>query len=240
MEEYDFLFKVVLIGNSSAGKTSLVSRFIDHHFDGDTQKATVGVQFGVASIPLQSGAKAKLQVWDTAGQERYRAISGAYYRGAHGVILVYDITDQKSFDDLQGWYREVREHHPDIKDRIVPEKYEDELEYEMAYEEQRLNAPILYLIGNKSDLGHQRVISVEAATAFAEQHDMEFRETSAKVGSNVFDAFLQLATALENQQIAARRLDSVNEKNILARSNIIKLDDPNHTASRDQPKKCNC
>ena len=242
--DYDYLFKIVLVGNSSTGKTSLVRRFTDHTFEGDTQKATVGVQFQVVTIPLQSGCKAKLQIWDTAGQERFRAISSAYYRGAHGVVLVFDLTSEQSFEDLPSWLEEVRNHHPEIRDSVRRQDYEDELEYEIAYEEQRLNAPLLHLLGNKIDLGRERAVTHERAAAYAEQHDMAYRETSAKVGSGVFDAFLELATSLELQQQAALRLDTANEKRILSNSKTVKLerddDDGEGGERQKQEKKCNC
>jgi len=105
---YDFLFKIALVGDSSVGKTSLMRRFTDNEFDVTTQKATIGVQFSVMRLPLHSGKIAKLQVWDTAGQERYRAISAAYYRGAHAVLIVFDMTSKKSFDNVQYWFNEVK------------------------------------------------------------------------------------------------------------------------------------
>merc|ERR1712146_617096 len=107
-DEYDFLSKVVLIGDSGVGKSNLLSRFTRNEFNLES-KSTIGVEFATRSIQVE-GKTVKAQIWDTAGQERYRAITSAYYRGAVGALLVYDITKQATFDNVSRWLKELRDH----------------------------------------------------------------------------------------------------------------------------------
>lgn len=105
-EEYDYLFKIVLIGDSGVGKSNLLSRFTKNEFNLES-KATIGVEFAAKTFTLESGQSVKAQIWDTAGQERYRAITNTYYRGAVGALLVYDITKQKTFESVERWLQEL-------------------------------------------------------------------------------------------------------------------------------------
>jgi len=107
-QEYDYLFKLLLIGNSSVGKSCILLRFSDNIFN-DNFLPTIGVDFKIRTFDLQSKT-IKMQIWDTAGQERFKTITSSYYRGAHGVILVYDITDRQSFKDLENWLLETEKH----------------------------------------------------------------------------------------------------------------------------------
>ncbi len=158
---YDFLFKIVLIGDSGVGKTCLLARYRLDEFTFDT-KHTIGVEFGCKELVVK-GSNVKAQIWDTAGQERYRAITKAYYRGAVGALLVYDISDRSTFENLERWLGEVQGHaDPNIK---------------------------LMLVGNKSDMEYARVVSKEEGRAFAEQHGLFFVESSALKGQAVNFAF---------------------------------------------------
>ncbi|RHZ39762.1 hypothetical protein DYB31_014909 [Aphanomyces astaci] len=107
-DEYDYLFKVVLIGDSGVGKSNLLSRFTRNEFSLES-KSTIGVEFATKSIQAE-GKTIKAQIWDTAGQERYRAITSAYYRGAVGALLVYDITKHPTFENVERWLKELRDH----------------------------------------------------------------------------------------------------------------------------------
>lgn len=129
--EYDFMFKILLVGNSAVGKSSLLMRFADDIFT-DNFLPTIGVDFKIRTIE-SSGSIVKLQMWDTAGQEKFKTITSAYYKGAHGVILTYDITDRKSFVDLQNWLSEIDKYS---KENVVK-----------------------ILVGNKNDLESQREVS---------------------------------------------------------------------------------
>ncbi|KAK4749992.1 hypothetical protein SAY87_027441 [Trapa incisa] len=160
-EEYDYLFKVVLIGDSGVGKSNLLSRFTRNEFCLES-KSTIGVEFATRTLQVE-GRTIKAQIWDTAGQERYRAITSAYYRGALGAILVYDITKPMSFDNVTRWLQELRNH---ADSNIV-----------------------IMLIGNKTDLKHLRTVATEDAQSYAEKEGLSFIETSALEASNVEKAF---------------------------------------------------
>jgi Ras-related protein Rab-11A len=167
-DEYDYLFKTVLIGDSAVGKSNLLSRFVQDTFSLDA-KSTIGVEFAAKTIETE-GKRIKAQIWDTAGQERYRAITNAYYRGALGALLVYDITNHASFESCEKWLRELRE-HADSK-------------------------IIVMLVGNKSDLKHLRKVDKDEAMSFAEKHDLAFIETSALDCTGVEIAFHRILTEI--------------------------------------------
>ena len=161
---YDMIFKIVLIGDTSVGKTNILSKYLSDEFDPES-KATVGVEFGTKNFKIENNI-VKVQIWDTAGQERYRSITNAYYKGAKGALLVYDITNKKSFDNLDKWISDLKT-NGDEKISIV-------------------------LLGNKSDLESQRVISTEEGKNKAELFKFAFMETSALNGNNIEKAFDEL------------------------------------------------
>jgi len=158
---YDYLFKVVLIGDSGVGKSNLLSRFTRNEFNLES-KSTIGVEFATRSINVD-GKTVKAQIWDTAGQERYRAITSAYYRGAVGALLVYDIAKHATYVNVTRWLKELRDH---ADSNIV-----------------------IMLVGNKSDLKHLRAVPTEEAKAFSTENGLSFIETSALDASNVESAF---------------------------------------------------
>jgi Ras-related protein Rab-11A len=167
-EEYDYLFKIVLIGDSGVGKSNLLSRFTRNEFNLES-KSTIGVEFATKSIQAE-GKTIKAQIWDTAGQERYRAITSAYYRGAVGALLVYDISKHGTFENVERWLKELRDH---AEANIV-----------------------VMLVGNKSDLRHLRAVETDEAMAFSEQHNLAFIETSALDASGVDTAFQRILTEI--------------------------------------------
>ncbi|KAI3803902.1 hypothetical protein L1987_32066 [Smallanthus sonchifolius] len=160
-EEYDYLFKVVLIGDSGVGKSNLLSRFTRNEFCLES-KSTIGVEFATRTLQVE-GRTIKAQIWDTAGQERYRAITSAYYRGALGALLVYDVTKPTTFENISRWLKELRDH----ADANI----------------------VIMLIGNKTDLKHLRAVAVEDAQSFAEKEGLSFIETSALEATNVEKSF---------------------------------------------------
>ncbi|XP_016341327.1 RAB11a, member RAS oncogene family, like isoform X2 [Sinocyclocheilus anshuiensis] len=167
-DEYDYLFKVVLIGDSGVGKSNLLSRFTRNEFNLES-KSTIGVEFATRSIHVE-GKNVKAQIWDTAGQERYRAITSAYYRGAVGALLVYDIAKHLTYENAERWLTELQDH---ADSNIV-----------------------IMLVGNKSDLRHLRAVPMDEAKAFAEKHGLSFLETSALDSSNVELAFQTILTEM--------------------------------------------
>ncbi|XP_073003101.1 ras-related protein RABA2a [Typha latifolia] len=160
-EEYDYLFKVVLIGDSGVGKSNLLSRFTRNEFCLES-KSTIGVEFATRTLQVE-GKIIKAQIWDTAGQERYRAITSAYYRGALGALLVYDVTKPTTFENISRWLKELRDH---ADSNIV-----------------------IMLIGNKTDLKHLQAVASEDAQSFAEKEGLSFIETSALESTNVEKSF---------------------------------------------------
>ncbi|OWM84866.1 hypothetical protein CDL15_Pgr027653 [Punica granatum] len=160
-EDYEYLFKAVLIGDSGVGKSNLLSRFTRDEFCFES-KSTIGVEFATRTLQVE-GKCVKAQIWDTAGQERYRAITSAYYRGALGALLVFDVTKPKSFENVNRWLKELRDH---ADSNIV-----------------------IMLIGNKTDLKHLRAVSTDDAQSYAEREGLSFIETSALEATNVEKAF---------------------------------------------------
>lgn len=162
MNNYDYLFKFILIGDSTVGKTCILTRFVDGWFKAESDP-TIGVEFGSKVIKCKSGVTVRLQVWDTAGQESFRSITRSYYRGAIGALLVYDITNAQSFESLPNW----------LKDSL-----------------EATNQNIgLVLVGNKNDLENQRQVNSNNAKQFAKDNNLLFLETSAKNGTNVEKIF---------------------------------------------------
>ncbi|XP_028550359.1 ras-related protein RABA1d-like [Dendrobium catenatum] len=167
-DDYDYLFKVVLIGDSGVGKSNLLSRFTRNEFNLES-KSTIGVEFATRSLNVD-GKIIKAQIWDTAGQERYRAITSAYYRGAVGALLVYDVTRRVTFENVERWLKELKEHtDPNI---------------------------VVMLVGNKSDLRHLVAVSTEHGKELAENESLFFMETSALESTNVENAFSEVLTQI--------------------------------------------
>ncbi|KAF8379771.1 hypothetical protein HHK36_029220 [Tetracentron sinense] len=170
-EKIDYVFKVVVIGDSAVGKTQILARFTKNDFCFDS-KSTIGVEFQTRTLTINSKV-IKAQIWDTAGQERYRAVTSAYYRGALGAMLVYDITKRQSFDHVARWVEELRAHAD--------------------------NSIVIMLIGNKADLVDLRAVPTEDAVEFAENQGLFFSETSALNGDNVESAFFKLLEGIYGQ-----------------------------------------
>uniref|UniRef100_A0A2N9GJE5 Uncharacterized protein n=1 Tax=Fagus sylvatica TaxID=28930 RepID=A0A2N9GJE5_FAGSY len=217
----------MLIGDSAVGKTQLLARFARNEFSVDS-KATIGVEFQTktlvidnktvkaqicrtllakrVSCPYQDARHrdaintVKAQIWDTAGQERYRAVTSAYYRGAVGAMLVYDMTKRQSFDHMARWLEELRGH----ADKNI----------------------LIMLIGNKCDLGSLRAVPTEDAQEFAERENLFFMETSALEATNVETAFFTILTEIyriiSKKALAANdELDSIGNSGLLKGTKII-------------------
>ncbi|KZV53331.1 hypothetical protein F511_07625 [Dorcoceras hygrometricum] len=167
-QKIDYVFKIVLIGDSAVGKSQLLARFARNEFSLES-KATIGVEFQTKTLAIDNKT-VKAQIWDTAGQERYRAVTSAYYRGAVGAMLVYDMTKRQSFDHMARWLEELRGH----ADKNI----------------------VIMLIGNKCDLGTLRAVPTEDAQEFAERENLYFMETSALEATNVESAFMTILSEI--------------------------------------------
>ena len=194
-EDYEFIFKVLLLGNSNVGKSSLFLRFVDDIWN-DTFVPTIGVDFKIKTFEIDE-KKIKMQIWDTAGQERFKNIIASYYRGAHGILLIYDVTDKDSFKNLSNWLIEI--------------------------EKNSSKNVLKVLIGNKTDLEEKRVISYNQAKEFADSYGLKYIETSAKKNLNVNEAFATLGRELmlasedkrivkqkQNKKISVAKMEDLN------------------------------
>ena len=164
-ENYDFIFKILLLGNSDVGKSSLILRFVDGMWS-ETFIPTIGVDFKIKSLEINDKL-VKMQIWDTAGEERFRTVIASYFKGSHGILLIYDITNKTSFKELDNWLSVI--------------------------ENNASQNVLKILIGNKSDLEESREVTKEEGQAFAKANNMQFMETSAKMNTNVSEAFEALA-----------------------------------------------
>eukprot|EP00933_Yihiella_yeosuensis_P000051 TRINITY_DN100087_c0_g1_i1.p1 TRINITY_DN100087_c0_g1~~TRINITY_DN100087_c0_g1_i1.p1 ORF type:complete len:211 (+),score=50.76 TRINITY_DN100087_c0_g1_i1:78-710(+) len=183
-DDYDHLYKVVLVGDATVGKTHLLSKYVKGSLP-KQPTATIGVEFATKIVKLDK-CKVKAQIWDTAGQERYRGITSQHYRRAVGALLVYDVTKQASFQNCQKWMEELRQNaEPDI---------------------------VIMLVGNKVDLTDNepstRQVYSDAANEFARNHGLFFCETSAMTGHNVAGAFENLLKEIYNQGTTSKRADN--------------------------------
>jgi len=207
-DEYDYLFKIVLIGDSGVGKSNLLSRFTRGEFNLES-KSTIGVEFATKSIEVD-GKRLKAQIWDTAGQERYRAITSAYYRGAVGALLVYDISKRITYDNVSRWLKELREH----ADMNI----------------------VIMLVGNKKDLRHMRQIQTDEAKEFCKQEKLFFIETSALADSNVNTAFetilKEIYRLVSKRQVTSGDSTASSSTSYQPSSNTISLTDQNLQQNR--------
>uniref|UniRef100_A0A4W5QHI0 small monomeric GTPase n=1 Tax=Hucho hucho TaxID=62062 RepID=A0A4W5QHI0_9TELE len=185
---------LVLIGDSGVGKSNLLSRFTRNEFNLES-KSTIGVEFATRSIHVE-GKTVKAQIWDTAGQERYRAITSAYYRGAVGALLVYDIAKHLTYENAERWLKELQDH---ADSNIV-----------------------IMLVGNKSDLRHLRAVPTDEAKALAEKHGLSFLETSALDSSNVELAFQTILTAIYNI-VSQRQMTGRSDADFSPNSNVVPI-----------------
>ncbi|KAL8167452.1 hypothetical protein V2J09_008951 [Rumex salicifolius] len=196
-QKVDYVFKVVLIGDSAVGKSQILARFARDEFSFDS-KATIGVEFQTRTL-LIDNKSVKAQIWDTAGQERYRAVTSAYYRGAVGAMLIYDITKRQTFEHIPRWLEELRSH----ADKNI----------------------VIMLIGNKTDLQDQRAVATEDAMEFAENEGLFFLETSALEATNVENAFTTVLTEIFNivnrKNLAVSEDQSNNNNPSLSGKNIL-------------------
>ncbi|KAF9183736.1 GTP-binding protein [Haplosporangium sp. Z 11] len=184
---YDYLIKLLLIGDSGVGKSCLLLRFSDDSFT-PSFITTIGIDFKIRTIELD-GKRIKLQIWDTAGQERFRTITTAYYRGAMGILLVYDVTDERSFSNIRNWFSNIEQHASEGVNKI--------------------------LIGNKCDMPDKKVVTKDQGQALADEFGIKFLETSAKSNICVEEAFFSLARDIKKRMIDTQTNQTQNPNTLV-------------------------
>ena len=170
MSTDEYVYKDLLLGDTTVGKTCFLMKYTDKTFQ-DIHMATIGLDYRLKSMKLKSGKNIKLQIWDTAGQDRFRAITKNYYKGSHGIILIYDVTNVQTFENVKQWVSQIRE-------------------------EASANV-IIYIAGNKIDMEEERKVNKEEGEKLAEELGFPFVETSAKSGININETFEDLVERID-------------------------------------------
>jgi len=172
--QYDMQIKLLMIGDSGVGKTCLLLRYANDSFS-PTFITTIGIDFKIKNVEIDA-KRIKLQIWDTAGQERFRTITTSYFRGAQGILLVYDVTDRRSFESIRNWISQIQQHADVHVNKI--------------------------LIGNKCDMLSDKVVSTEEGQQLAKEFNIDFWEASAKNDINVEQSFISMARAVKDRLVA--------------------------------------
>ncbi|CAH1436429.1 unnamed protein product [Lactuca virosa] len=210
-EGEEYLFKVVIIGDSAVGKSNLLSRYSKNEFNMHS-KSTIGVEFQTQTMEID-GKEVKAQIWDTAGQERFRAVTSAYYRGAVGALIVYDISRSTTFDSVTRWLEELKTH----SDTTV----------------------VRMLVGNKCDLGNIRAVSVEDGKKLAENEGLFFMETSALDSTNVKTAFELVIKEIYNN-VSRKVLNSESYKSELSMNRVTLDNRGDDDGSKQNQSRSSC
>ncbi len=194
-ETYDLIYKLVIIGDSGVGKTGIMNRYLHNNFN-EHSKSTIGVEFGTKKSIIDNSV-IRAQIWDTAGQEKYKSITSAYYKGAKAAIIVYDITNRLSFDNIDKWISEIKAN----ADKNI----------------------ILVICGNKCDLSDKRVISLDESLDKSSNNNLILFETSAKTGYNIDQAFDVISASVYKEY--KQMIDEENKDTISIDKNIDILND---------------
>jgi Ras-related protein Rab-1A len=185
--DYDDLFKILMVGDSGVGKSCMLLRFVDQQYN-ETYISTIGVDFRIKTVEID-GRRVKLQIWDTAGQERFRTITSSYYRGAHGVMIVYDTTSEGSFTNVKQWLHEISRYSGENVEKV--------------------------LVGNKCDQTDRKEVNYTTGKQLADDLGISFTETSAKSGTNINHLFLHFA----RQLLDNKAKNTINDKKIQIKEN---------------------
>ena len=176
MDDYDFIYKIMLFGDDYVGKTSFLERYIEDKFT-DNPIPTIGVEFRMKTIQMKDGKKVRLQIWDTAGREEFKSILVGYFRRVNGIILFYDISTRESFKNLENWLDFIRNNVS------------------------KTESPYIFLVGNKIYLEQQREITTGEGEKFAKEYGLTFFESSAKTGKNVDLIFIELVKVMNKDPV---------------------------------------
>ena len=206
LDNYDYLFKIIIIGDSGVGKSNILGRYLTNTFKQDT-KSTVGVEFGSKKISV-NGVNIKLQIWDTAGQERYRSITSAYYKGSKGCFIVYDITSNQTFEDVEKWYEEINK----SGDKGIS----------------------IVLVGNKCDLEQERKVTVEMGEEKARNLNCPFFETSALNNTQIEKIFQVISEDIYSKSKNEKKDDEDDDYDIVQEEKNINI----NTDTKPSQKTC--
>jgi small GTP-binding protein len=211
-ENYDMIFKILVIGDTGVGKSNLLLRYVKNEFAGD-MRSTVGVEFGTKMMKID-GYEVKAQIWDTAGQERYKAITNAFYKGSKGAFVVYDITRKESFINIDKWIGELKTNGSDDI--------------------------LIVLVGNKTDLEDKREVLTEEVEKKAKQYGIAFCETSALNGQNIEHAFDILIEQILKDVDKIKEKENKNNKNNKKKTKAkgIMLETNNSNNNKNKKSKC--
>lgn len=213
-DDYDYLLKILLVGDMGVGKSCILSRYCDNEFN-DIHQSTIGVDFKVRTIKLPQSRKCvKMQLWDTAGQERFRTVTTSYYRGAHGAFVVFDVTNELSFRNVEKWIDEIRRYTPSHQ-----------------------TGPIV-VIGNKVDSELKRCVSREDAQVLTQRLGVKYFETSAKFPLRGNDLNIIFDDMCE--QIIDLGLVSGYYRKIKGAKPLVISGTPTNVFGVEQPKRCYC
>ena len=178
----DSVYKVLILGDSSVGKTCFLLKYTDRVFN-EVYMSTIGLDYRLKTLTLKNGKKVKLQIWDTAGQDRFRTITKNYYKGANGIILIYDITSTETYENVENWISQIKEEaSPNV---------------------------VIYLVGNKVDMEDKRKVSTEEGQKIADDNNLPFIETSAKSDININETFDNLVEKMDSVFSNLEKKDSV-------------------------------
>ena len=164
-KQKELLYKILLLGDSSVGKTCFLMRYSDNTFQ-EIHMSTIGLDYKLKNVQLDDGKIVKIQIWDTAGQDRFRSITKNYYKGAHGIILIYDVTSRKTYENIKNWVSQIKE---EVSEKVT-----------------------IILVGNKIDDEKNRKVTTEEGENMAKECGLDFFETSAKSGVNIDSTFNEL------------------------------------------------
>ena len=210
----DIIFKVIFLGDTCTGKTAILNKYMNNFFP-ITFSSTIGVDFFIKTLDYNN-INYKLHIWDTAGQEKFSAIVRTYYKGAAIAVMVYDVTDRKTFKHVENWI-------------------------DIFYEYSNSSKPIL-IVGNKTDLEHKRQVSYKEGAELAEQYDANFLEVSAKNGTNINKIFDNIVEKINNLLVIKGNhyLEGISifNKKILRDIKSLRIIDPPSNTSEKQKKCC--
>lgn len=209
-DEYDFMNKIVLVGNPRVGKTNILYRLTGNGFC-ENNKPTIGMDIGTKSITIKN-KKIKIQLWDTAGQENFKALSSAYYRATSGAIIVYDISDELTFGSLETWIKEIKSYEKDTK---------------------------IIIIGNKLDLCDNRQVNFDDAKSFCSKHGYSYVETSAKDNVNIDHALMLVVEEILDEILSKLQHNDQSQENTIKPINKSIILDSHQIASTSK-SNCEC